>query len=1110
MSSKRIFVGFVLILLFGCSAVLADGLQKTAAVVNPVYRSGQRDVIVLDGKWDFATDADKVGKEQKWFDPAVELPNKITIDVPGIWEAQGVGGLGDSRTNYGGTPVVQIKGTYTGAAWYKKEIAIPKGWAGKRVWLKIGGVHAQGWFWVNGTFVTHIKAYCGTFKCDITELVKPGEKCVIAGMVRNDVDTGRGSVTFMNMMGGLDRSIELEATSDIYVDYADVQGLFDEKAAKVNIKLGSAKKQARCEVEVRISTVKGKKAGSAVKTVSLSPESVKDLSIKIPLELFNAWSPSNPNLYKAEITLKVDGRKVDSWVERFGVKKFEVRGDKFYLNDKPFYSRGFGDDMMYLLTMSSPGDRAYHKKHLQLAKDYGFNYIRLHTHVEVPEYVEAADEVGLMLQLELPYNGRESYAVDKLSAESFRPKEELKEIMTHYRRYISFATITGGNEGYLGSPIDVEVYQLAKQLAPDKPFMHQDGGKNTKENSDFGTIWSPAGHVSHSTDFYGLPNAEIKDDMPYILHEYLNASTEEDPRISHKYTGAYFPFAPMDKFKDKLAKAGLSYDWGIKIQDAGHELQKIYHKRGIEAARLNPQVDGFVFWTIVDVGGDGPHHWGAQGLFNHFWEPKASTGKDFQQFNGNTTILTRLQPLSQILYEGQELSVEWWLSHFGSEPIKNGSLKWKLVSGFKTLASGKIETVNAEPGQVEVVDITKIKVPALKKGVKAKLIASLAGTEVSNSWDIWLFPKPKSKSAKGICASEAVYSVISQRYPGIVKLGSDEADKADVIITDTINEEVLNGLEEGKAVLLLDLIGPRPGRKLGWWWKTTGQSGTTVAKHEAFGDFPHQGYFNELFFRMVGSTIKLDGTAFKSVEPLMAGVGNDGYLLYVFQAKVGKGRLLGSGLDLLSEKPESTYLLDEFIKYVRSSSFKPKGSIELCQLKNKWGETAVKEAQMLKELNGCVDITYSSGRALRENVPLLGKAHMWLVRPTTEGGWDQRKMSWRTRPAPENVDPSKNYTFKWVASMGFISQPAGSFTLMLGDKKLLDFDVTIDNAAWADLVGTVKLKYEVIKKVGAEDCDGIMTLTVPGSMLTPGKPLELNVIGSDSNSNRWFGIYQYD
>ena len=69
----------------------------------------------------------------------------------------------------------ELNGSYVGTAWYRREVTAPADWAGKQVWLKIGGVNAQGWFWVNGVYVGHNESYCGAYKYNVTDLVQPGQ-----------------------------------------------------------------------------------------------------------------------------------------------------------------------------------------------------------------------------------------------------------------------------------------------------------------------------------------------------------------------------------------------------------------------------------------------------------------------------------------------------------------------------------------------------------------------------------------------------------------------------------------------------------------------------------------------------------------------------------------------------------------------------------------------------------------------------------------------------------------------------------------------------------------------------------------------------------------------
>ena len=128
------------------------GREASLAVVNPAVRSPLQEVISLRGNWDFSVDPDGTGRARGWMNPGAQWPGLRSINVPGCWEAQGVGQPGmsatwDCRWDCGPRP---LRNVYLGSAWHRRTVLIPKTWQGKRVWLKIGGVRAQGWFWVNG------------------------------------------------------------------------------------------------------------------------------------------------------------------------------------------------------------------------------------------------------------------------------------------------------------------------------------------------------------------------------------------------------------------------------------------------------------------------------------------------------------------------------------------------------------------------------------------------------------------------------------------------------------------------------------------------------------------------------------------------------------------------------------------------------------------------------------------------------------------------------------------------------------------------------------------------------------------------------------------------
>ena len=47
--------------------------------------------------------------------------------------------------------------------------------------------------------------------------------------------------------------------------------------------------------------------------------------------------------------------------------------------------RGFGADAPYADTIAAPSDKAYHLRQARIAKSFGFNFVRCHSHFLPPE-----------------------------------------------------------------------------------------------------------------------------------------------------------------------------------------------------------------------------------------------------------------------------------------------------------------------------------------------------------------------------------------------------------------------------------------------------------------------------------------------------------------------------------------------------------------------------------------------------------------------------------------------------------------------------------------------------------------------------------------------------
>ncbi|NIA14434.1 MAG: hypothetical protein GWP08_10150 [Nitrospiraceae bacterium] len=120
-----------------------------------------------------------------------------------------------------------------------------------------------------------------------------------------------------------------------------------------------------------------------------------------------------------------------------------------------------------------------------------------------------------------------------------------------------------------------------------------------------------------------------------------------------------------------------------------------------------------------------------------------------------------------------------------------------------------------------------------------------------------------------------------------------------------------------------------------------------------------------------------------------------------------------------------------------------------------------------------------------------------------------QELVWDTQDAPAVLEPGEATSFTWLGATGYEAQPECTFSLFLGGTKLVDFGLSLLSTEWTGLGGACLLDFDVLEVFSSgQDAAGVMTLTIPNSLLTPGSPARLRVVGSDSSSYRWFGIYE--
>jgi len=896
-------------------------IKAHPAVVNPVVpATDAANLMSLRGEWDFVTNKFSNGRHDLWASAADGVSRVWRnasalrkIQVPGCWEAQGVGSTEMSRPwvcQWDCSPK-PIRHAFWGEGWYRKRVTIPETWRGRRVWLKMSTVGTEGWFWVNGNRVAHVAFYCGSAKYDVTDFVKFGETNVIVAEVINTGTSRMGGFASMNYWGGILRDVELECTPDVFIDDAWVRGLFDGRKAEVKVKVDGEGWRENLALRA---TVEGEKT-------ELKISSPSTFTLEIPLPSFRPWSPEHPNLYTARVELVEGGRVVQTRHERFGVRKLEVRGREFYLNGRPLFLRGAGWHSLFPMEGAPPADRDLYRRLAGKIKAAGFNFCRFHSSSRPPELFEACDEVGIMLQPELPY-----YADVPASGQMFDPFADAEELYLNYRRHPSFAVYSGGNEGWFGPAASKLIYEEVKARDPDRLMISQDQMLNKRSNK------------AGTSDYQGGPlnvwaRGTVNPNTPFVCHEYLNLSVKLDSRLSGKFTGVWMPPTSREARAKWLANFGLDLEYGDSLQDAQAVMQKVWRKYGFESARIDPYCDGYSYWSLQDACSPNGEAYSGQALFDPFWgeKPHGDTAESVAVYNSASCLLLDTDPrlrdeaeekkrkglemfltdfaTNRVRCAGESIKAHFFLAHYGEAPFSRARLEWRLVSGGRVLAGGARDVGDQSLGAVREIADFDVRVPEVSAPCCASLEATLVsadGAKVANSWDWWLFPARTKLDGRRVFVAEPFRRALSSRFTAFAQ----SADAAEVVVAPPESPEAEAARKAGKRLISIAGIAEPVRITLGWWWMGK-QMGAVFRDHSALGRLPREEFLSPLYFRIMrdgGAKLSADS---RKDELIVYGEGGEACYSYLAERRHPSGSIeyRVDGIDLLADVPEADAIL---------------------------------------------------------------------------------------------------------------------------------------------------------------------------------------------------------
>jgi beta-galactosidase len=879
-----------------------------------------RTSVDLDGPWQFRTDPQDAGRAEQWYRASVPYPG--SINVPGCWQAQGIG-----------EPAGILRHHYAGAAWYRRMVAVPAEWRGRRIVLRIGGALRDIELYVNGVAAGRHSGMSAPFSFDVTSAVRTGSGNVFALRVaipKGSPETAdprsqagaepTGMLNYIGNWGGIYGHMELEATSVLHISDVAVQPDTERMAARFRVAVAGAGERSQAGT-LRVTV--GQYTGGA--SIRIRGGEAATTEVEVAMPGARLWSPDHPFLYTAEIALEVDGARRDRVSQRFGLREITTRGDVLLLNGKPLYLRGFGDDNVEVLTGTPPASRQTYLSRLRLARSFGFNAVRFHSMTPVREYFEAADETGILVMAELPA----AYTMYFLPHKDFL-RHELESILRAHRNHPSFLSLALGNE------LNPE---WLKEESKRKEFFETIAGfyRLAKTIDPGRLVLATDGVLVRPTDLASLYGGAAKD-VPTVRHEFGDYYCSlPDSSLMGRFTGVMAP-AWLEAKKRWVEQNGLAGAYPAYVANS-ERLQQLGRKYQIEKVRLDNGVTGYQYWLIVDYpGGTGEGDSWEEGWFNSFWEPKGITPAEGRELNSPVLPLIDAGPGDRSLWAdaGRRLGV--LVSNYGDEEIRKAKLKWRLLSDNRVLRSSELSAIDIPLGKVVRAGEIDILGPDENAARQLELVVELqaGGSAYANRWSFWSFPRSALlKHDERPVFSAMKWGAIQRWYP-FVSERDREWDRRGVVLASAVGPRLMDYLEAGGSVLLFV---PGPSGGLSYFPPRGGAIGTMILDHPALRGFPHGAFADLQFYNLEegSGAVPLDVLPGQT-EPIIGAIRTAaGWLsqkkdlvraAQLLEARVGKGRLLATTLRVRENfddaHPEAIYFFDRLLRYVLSDEFEPK------------------------------------------------------------------------------------------------------------------------------------------------------------------------------------------
>lgn len=317
-------------------------------------------------------------------------------------------------------PLVISDDQWQGYAFYRKFFTLPQGSRGQHVAIEIGAAMQVAEIWLNGEYLmTHYGGYLPLY-IDITGKALHGkENCLLVRLNNLDnpqVPPGKPIRTLdFNLFSGIYRTASLIIKNPVHISlpiaanrvaggglmvwFNDVSS----QSATVNIQTdiqNLTDKDQDISVKITLSDMQGGTLQTA-ENILVSANNFAQVSHVIKVENPKLWSPDSPYLYNLKVELLKSDKILDVNELKTGIRTFRFTSEGFELNGEPLWLRGTNRHQEYPYIGYALSDNAQYRDAWKI-KQAGFNFVRLSHYPHSNAFMEACDELGLMVMDAIP------------------------------------------------------------------------------------------------------------------------------------------------------------------------------------------------------------------------------------------------------------------------------------------------------------------------------------------------------------------------------------------------------------------------------------------------------------------------------------------------------------------------------------------------------------------------------------------------------------------------------------------------------------------------------------------------------------------------------------